>query len=329
VEAAGREYEFAIVGAGALGSILGAHLARAGRSVAVLARGQRADWIQREGLRITGLLELATPVRVLRDPGELRSADTLIIATKNPGTEAALAKLRHVDIGAAFSIQNGPGKNELLADAFGANRVLGSLADTSGEMLRSGEVLFTRNVNILLGELSGEASARARGIAATIDSAGVRATAVADILSLEWSKFVTWVGLVTLSVTVRSVTWRYLTDPGSAVVLVRLAREMGRLADALGIKLTDHAVLPAASLCRGPEEDAVALVTRAGREFKERAPEHRMSSLQDLDAGRSLEIHETLGYALRKAAGCGLSMPLLEAFYGVISSAERVRLGAS
>jgi 2-dehydropantoate 2-reductase len=328
VEATGREYEFAIVGAGALGSILGAHLARAGRSVALLARGQRADRIEREGLRITGLLELSTPVRVLRDPAELRSADTLVVATKTPGTEGALAKLRHVDVGAAFSIQNGPVKNELLAAAFGPDRVLGSLADTSGEMLSSGEVVFTRNVNILLGELSGEVSARAQEIAATIDSSGVRATAVADIVSLEWSKFVTWVGLVVLSLSVRSVSWRYLVDPASAVVLVRLTREMGRLADALGIKLTDRGTLPAATLCRGSEEDAVALVTKAGREFKERAPEHRMSSLQDLNAGRPLEIHETLGYALQKAAGRGVSMPLLDAFYGVIATAERVRLGA-
>jgi 2-dehydropantoate 2-reductase len=329
VEAAGREYEFVIVGAGALGSILGAHLARAGHSVALLARGQRADWIQREGLRITGLLEISTPARVFRDPAELRSADTLIVATKTPGTEAVLAKLRHVHIGTAFSIQNGPVKDELLAAAFGASRVLGALADTSGEMLSSGEVLFTRNVNILLGELTGETGARAREIAATIDSSGVRATAVSDIVSLEWSKFVIWVGMVVLSVTVRSVTWHYLSDPASAVVLVRLTREMARLADTLGIKLTDHAVLPAASLCSGSEEDAVALVTRAGREFKERAPEHRMSSLQDLEAGRPLEIHETLGYALRKAAGRGVPMPLLDAFYGVISTAERVRLGAS
>jgi 2-dehydropantoate 2-reductase len=294
----------------------------------MLARGQRADRIQREGLRIKGLLEFSTPVSVLRDPQELRGAGTLIIATKTPGTEATLATLRHAEISTAFSIQNGPVKNELLSAAFGTDRVLGSLADTSGELLNNGEVMFTRNVNILLGELSGEASARAQEIAATIASSGVRATAVRDIVGLEWSKFVTWVGMVALSVTVRSVTWHYLSEPQSAVVLVRLTREMGRLADALGIKLTDQAVLPAAGLCRGSEADAVELVTKAGREFRERAPQHRMSSLQDVDAGRPLEIHETLGYALQKAAAHGVSMPLLDAFYRVISVAERVRLGA-
>ncbi|MFL6600503.1 MAG: ketopantoate reductase family protein [Steroidobacteraceae bacterium] len=320
-----RQFKVAILGAGAIGSIIGAHLARAGHPVAVLARGRRAEHIATQGLAICGLTEFSTVVPVLRDPAELRSADVLIVATKTPGTAEALARLRHVDIGLAFSIQNGPLKNELLSAAFGADRVLGSLADTSGEMLAEGRVLFTRNVNILLGELSGQDSSRARDVATMIDSSGVRATAVPNILSLEWSKFVTWVGMFALSVITRSVTWRYLVDPDAALVLVRITREMGRLAQALGIELTDKANLPAASLCGGTEESAVQIVLEAGRAFETRAPEHRMSSLQDVNAGRPLEVHETLGYALRKADECGVVMPLLDGFYRVIATAERIR----
>jgi 2-dehydropantoate 2-reductase len=322
------QYKVAILGAGAIGSIIGAHLARAGHSVAMLARGRRAEHVAAQGLAICGLAEFSTAVPVLRDPAQLRSADLLIVATKTPGTAEALANLRHVDIGLAFSIQNGPVKNELLSATFGADRVLGSLADTSGEMLADGRVLFTRNVNILLGELPGGESSRACDVAATIDSSGVRATAVPNIVSLEWSKFVTWVGMFALSVITRSVTWRYLIDPDAALVLVRVTREMGRLAQALGIELTDKANLPAASLCRGTEESAVQIVVEAGRAFETRAPEHRMSSLQDVNAGRPLEVHETLGYALRKAAERGIPMPLLDGFYRVISTAERIRQAA-
>jgi ketopantoate reductase len=62
--------------------------------------------------------------------------------------------------------------------------------------------------------------------------------------------------------------------------------------------------------------------------FEKRAPEHRMSSLQDVNAGRPLEVHETLGYALQKAAERGIPMPLLDGFYRVISTAERIRQNA-
>jgi 2-dehydropantoate 2-reductase len=320
-----REYEFAVLGAGAIGSVIGAHLARAGHSVVMLARGRRAQHIQQQGLTITGLVEFAQRVPVLTEPASLHGVDTLVVATKTPGTADVLAKLRHVDLDLAFSIQNGPIKNDLLSAAFGPERVLGSLADTSGEMLTDGRVLFTRNVNILIGELPSGDSARARKLAATIDSSGVRATAVPDILSLEWSKFATWVGMFALSVITRSVTWAYMVDPDAALVLVRITREMGRLADALDIELTDKANLPAASLCHGTEESAVKVVLEQGRTFEVRAPEHRMSSLQDANAGRPLEIHETLGYALQKARECGVPMPLLDGFYRVLATAERIR----
>ncbi len=53
--------EFAILGAGAIGSILGAHLAHAGHSVVMLVREQRAQQIRSDGLRIKGLVELTFP----------------------------------------------------------------------------------------------------------------------------------------------------------------------------------------------------------------------------------------------------------------------------
>lgn len=319
------DFEFAVLGPGALGSILGAHLARAGHSVVMLARGSRADHIRVAGLRITGLAEMVTPVTVITDPAQLRSAGTLIVAMKTPGTEAALERLRHLDVDVALSIQNGPMKNDLLAQVFGATRVLGALANTSGELLPSGDVLFTRNVNILVGELDGNLGPRAQHLARTLDAAGVRATAVANIRSLEWSKFAAWVGMMVLSVTTRTATWRYLSDPGSARVLVRLVREMGALMQALKIDLTDESVLPVATFCRASEDEAVATLTRIGREFELNAPGHRMSSLQDLEAGRSLEVHETLGYALREAARAGVDMPLVDTLYQLVAALDRMR----
>lgn len=324
-ESPGGEYEFAVLGAGAIGSILGAHLARAGHSVAMLARGRRAEQVRAQGLKITGLTEFVTPVVTLTDPTQLRGARLLIVAMKTPATADALAGLRHAHIDVALSIQNGPLKNELLAEAFGEQRVLGALADTSGELLASGEVVFTRNVNVMLGELSGLVTERVQRIAHDIDASGVRSTAVAQIRSLEWSKFTAWVGLMALSVTTRAVTWRYLTDPDAALVMVRIVREMGQLARAAGVELTDESVLPVATICLKGEDEAVAGVLKAGREYQSHAPRHRMSALQDLEAGRPLEVHETLGYAVGKAAQNGVPMPLVDAFYHLIALIDRLR----
>jgi 2-dehydropantoate 2-reductase len=318
--------EFAIVGAGALGSILAAHLIRSGRSVALLARGQRAQQLREQGLRIKGLSEIAMPVDVITDPAQLRETGTLIIATKTPGSEQTMTSLRHVQVDRAVSIQNGVMKDELLSQTYGRERTLGALADTSGELLASGEVLFTRNVNLFVGELDGAMSDTASAIVKAIDDAGVRATLVPDIVSREWSKFVGWVGFVSLSLTTRVATWKFLSDPDAALLIARLTRELGSLARALGIALTeDRAILPLRLVMDGTEAEAVAAVQKVGADYQTKAPEHRMSSLQDLLAGRPLEIHETLGYALRKAKELNLSLPLLASFYSMVSAIDRTR----
>src|SRR6266851_5331069 len=58
-----------ILGAGALGTVLGAHLARAGENVTLLARGNRASYLQEHGATLTGLVDFAVPVRVTANQG--------------------------------------------------------------------------------------------------------------------------------------------------------------------------------------------------------------------------------------------------------------------
>ena len=319
--------EFAILGAGAIGSILGAHLARAGHSVTMLVRERRAAQLRHEGLRIKGLAEIAIPVQVLTDASQLHSAEVLIVAMKTPGTAAALESLRGCEIDVAFSIQNGMWKDEALTNVFGAERVLGCLANTSGELLPSGEVLFTRNVSIDIGELPAGASARVERIARVIDASGVRATAVPDMLSREWTKFIGWAGLMLMSVTTRATTWRYLTDPDCALVLTRLVREVAALAKAAGVTLTtENTLLPLQGILNGSEETAVQAVLQAGRDYQRTAPNHRMSSLQDLEAGRPLEIQETLGYAVQRARQLQQPVPLLDSLYHLAVAIDRTRM---
>lgn len=315
--------QFAVIGAGAIGSIIGAHLTRAGHCVAMLARGRRAQQIAQQGLRIRGLVEFDVPVAVVTDPKQLRSADTLVIATKALNTAATLEPLRGAAIATVFSIQNGIMKDQLLADAFGHDRVLGCLANTSGEVLSSGEVLFTRNVNLLLGERQQTYSERVQRIVDAIDTSGVRCAQSSDIVAQEWAKFVSWVGLVVGACTTRASTWKYLSDRGAALVIVRLTREVGALATRCGVALNDDSMMPVATLCRTTEEDAVNIVLKMGNDYRMNAPQHRMSTLQDLEAGRPLEIEETLGFAAHKAVEVGLYLPLLANAYELLNAIDR------
>jgi 2-dehydropantoate 2-reductase len=315
--------QYAILGAGAMGSIVAAHLARAGHSVAMLVRERRAKQIAADGLRIKGIADISIAVPTITQPTDLKSADVFIVTTKAIDTAKSLAPYRHAAIGTAFSVQNGVVKNELLAAAFPRTQILGALANFSGELLASGEVLFTRNINLTLGALDGGISVQSRDIASTIDASGLRSTAVANIRGYEWAKFAAWIGLAAVAVATRSVTWKFLLDPGTALLVVRLIREVGVLADACGVELTDESMFPVATMCRGSEAAAVDIVNGYGAEFQKNSPSHRLSTLQDLEARRPLELDETFGFAIRRASELRLQLPLLESFHAVARVVDR------
>ena len=104
-----------ILGAGALGTILGAHLARAGEEVTLIARGNRAAYLQEHGATITGLVDFTVPVRVVTDPSQLHEAEVLLVTVKTYDMASALHSVKHLDVGSVASIQNGVLKNEQLA----------------------------------------------------------------------------------------------------------------------------------------------------------------------------------------------------------------------
>jgi 2-dehydropantoate 2-reductase len=203
--------------------------------------------------------------------------------------------------------------------------VLGALADTSGELLPNGDVLFTRNERIYVGELQGDDSGRSRHIADALDSSGVRAAAVANIESLEWSKYAAWVGLMALAVTTRAATCKFMIDPDLALVLAKLVREMGVLAAARQIPLSNQSPLPVATIVQGTESEAAAVIQAGGRELQIKAPGHRMSGLQDLEAGRALEVEETLGYAVCEAARLRVPLPNVSTFHALLAGIDRIR----
>jgi 2-dehydropantoate 2-reductase len=314
--------KFAILGAGALGTILGAHLSRAGHEVAMIARGERARVLQRQGLVLNGLSDIKARTPVIDDPNKLRETGTLIIATKAIDSAQALESLRHLRVENCFSVQNGVLKNELLARVFGFSRVLGAMADFSGELLSNGEVKLTRNVALHLGEEKGGTSPRVEELAGTIDAAGVRCQAASNIRTREWSKYAGWIAQFPLAVLTRQITWKFLMDERSAMVIVRIVREAAQLAAAMKIELIDMPPLPVPSIVHGSDAQAVEIIRGIGQKFLDNSPEHRMSAQQDVLRGSRLEYEETLGYALAKGRELGVAMPTLDACYRIIAVAH-------
>lgn len=312
-----------ILGAGALGSILAAHLAAAGHVVTVIARGARLAHLARHPLRITGLVELTVACDVRAAADVPREADLFINTVKTADSRAALAGLAGLETGLALSVQNGVVKEHELVERFTAPHVLGAMADFSGDLRDDGSVVFSRNVCLHIGELAGGLSPRVEALAHAIDAAGIVCRPAEAIRSVIWSKYVGWNALMLTAVLTRRTTDDFLQDPDSALVVARITREMAALAAALDIPLRDQSPLPVATIATGLEGAAMKAVQDTGATFARVAPGHRMSSLQDVLRGSPLELEETVGYALVKGRGLGVAMPTTELCYRLAASVNR------
>lgn len=308
--------QFVIVGAGALGSIYAAYLARAGHEVSLIARGERAAALARHGIAIVGEESFSVHCNIVTQPEKLRQADVVIVAIKTYDTEPALAPLRGLKVKSAFSVQNGVLKNQQLSDVFGSKATLGAISMMGGNVLlaegdRPGAVHYSIAALTTLGEPAGGDSSRVREIVEAYENAGLKARASEDITSIEWSKFVAWSGYSTLAVMTRLPTWRFLLDPDTALIAARVMRETAAVAMRHGVTLQDSGFTSRAFI-NGSEEEAVKAIQAHGEKMRTNAPGFRQSILQDADRNRRLEVNETLDYTLALAAKLGVATPTLD-----------------
>jgi 2-dehydropantoate 2-reductase len=257
------------------------------------------------------------------DPTEIRAADVLVVTVKTYDTTGALAALRHLDVGAALSVQNGILKDEQLSDVFGAARTLGAAAFFAGEVVASGAVRFTLNGGLCIGERPHGTSPRVHRLVDALIAAGVSGTAAPDIRSIEWSKFAAWVGGMAVAVLTRLPTYKAFLDPDVALVGARLMRETGAVATTQGVALRDVPPFLVKRLTDGTEAEAVETLRSFGATLQATAPAHRVSGLQDLERGRPLEVEETLGDLVARAAALGVPVPTVETAYHLIRGLDR------
>jgi 2-dehydropantoate 2-reductase len=261
---------------------------------------------------------------VVTNPQQAQGADVLIVTVKTYDTESALASVSHLQVGSVVSIQNGVVKNDLLAHAFGQEKVLGAMAAFSAEVLPTGTVRFTVNDGFYIGELPEGVSERVQTFADTLNQAGIVARVTPTIQSLEWSKYVVFVCLMAPAVLTRLETYKFLQDAHTAAITASLLDEMAAIARALSIALEDTSFVAVKTLSQLSLDDSIAQIRQRGEQFASQAPSHKVSTLQDLERGkRRLEVEETLGYAVQQGVTLGVPTPTMTTCYRLIAGINR------
>jgi 2-dehydropantoate 2-reductase len=318
-----------ILGAGALGSIAAAYLARAGADVSLIARGPRAKLLAQQGVTIRATFDnqpdFNVSVPIVERPEEVAACDSFMLTAKTYDTASALAAVRGLKADMAFSVQNGVAKNDALAKVFDWPHTVGCIANFSGEVLADGVVAFTRNSGLYLGELPSGESARINRLVEVLNASGLNAIAAPDIETVEWSKFATWLGITAVGVLSRLHTHLVYQDPDLSALQVQLITETARLAEKSGVRIRDlGGLIVPATIASAPSEDSIAQLVKIGEWMEaEGVVTHRMSALQDLLRGRRLEVEETYGWAVERARERGVEAPALETCYRLLAALNR------
>jgi 2-dehydropantoate 2-reductase len=309
-----------VLGAGAVGGWLTAGLARAGVPVGILARGATLAAIRDRGLTL--LQDDRTerfPLQASDDPATLAGADILLLGLKGHDLPAALPLVQrlmgpHTLVAA---VQNGlpwwflqgfggpaegmpldsvdPGG--ALARAIPPDRVLGGVAHVGNRVEAPGVVRLIKQDRMIFGDPSGRHPAPLTALVAALQRGGVPAEATADIRMEIWLKLWGNSNMNPLSALTRADMQAMLEDPGTRGLIEAMMREMAAIGGSIGLPI-------------GQDIPARLVVTRRIGAF-------RTSMLQDLEAGRALELGPLLGCLVELADRVGEPAPTLRGVHGL------------
>lgn len=310
-----------IFGAGAIGGYMGAKLAQAGAEVSLVARGPHLAAMREKGLTlIEDDQRLTVPVRAEEDPAVLGPQDYVVVTLKAHSVPPVVGKMapligEHTTIVSGvngvpwwyFHKIGGPLEGTRIAsvdpgdaqwNGFGPDRVLGCVVYPAAEVSEPGTVRHIEGNRFSLGEPDGSKSDRAQKLSEALSAAGLKAPVRPRLRDEIWVKLWGNLSFNPISALTGATLDVLCTDPGTRPVARAMMVEAQEIAEKLGVKFpinVDRRI------------DGGAAVGA-----------HRTSMLQDLDAGRPMEIDALIGSVQELGRITDTPTPTIDTVLGLV-----------
>ena len=316
-----------IFGAGAIGGYMGAKLAEAGAEVSLVARGPHLAAMKDKGLTLIEEDETKRfAVHASDDPAELGVQDYVIVTLKAHSVPSVVDRMQPL-IGPETTIVSGvngvpwwyfhkiggPLEGTRLAsvdpgdaqwDGFGPDRVLGCVVYPAAEVIEPGVVKHIEGNRFSLGEPDGSKSERAMALSKALSAAGLKAPVRPKLRDEIWVKLWGNLSFNPISALTHATLDVLCTDPGTRDVARNMMLEAQEIAETLGVTFpidVDRRI-----------EGGAAVGA------------HRTSMLQDLDAGRPMEIDALLGSVQELGRVTGTATPTIDTVLALVKLRGRV-----
>jgi 2-dehydropantoate 2-reductase len=320
--------KIAIIGAGAIGGLVGAKLALAGEHVTFLVRGANLEALRANGIKLVlhdGTEHVARSIVATNDYAAAGVQDIVVLAMKAHQVEAVLPQLPHL-IGPQTVIvpmQNGipfwyfhqhggelagsvvrtVDPNGALMAQIPADKVLGCVVYPASELTAPGVVRHIEGDRFPIGELDGSTSERATRVSECFTRAGFKAPVLDNVRSEMWLKL--W-GNLTFN-PISALSHSTLADicqyPLTRELAASMMREAQAIANKLGIEF------------RVPLEKRIAGAEKVGK--------HKTSMLQDVEAGRAPEVDALIGSVVELGRLTNTPTPHIDTVYALVKLLAR------
>ncbi len=311
-----------VVGAGAIGGLLGVRLADAGHTVSLVARGPHLAAIKANGLKLIqgGEELLAKNVIATDDIATLDAQDVVIMALKAHQISPIVDKLPTLfgEETVMVTLQNGipwwyfqklggdydkrtvetVDPSGVLAKAIDPQRILGCIAYPAAVIAEPGVIQHVEGIRFPVGELDGTDSERANKVAQMFIESGFKSPVLADIRSEIWLKLWGNLSFNPISAVTHATLEAICQYPLTRQLAATMMLEAQAVAEKLGASFR------------------VTLERRI--EGAEKVGKHKTSMLQDVEAGKPLEIDGMLGAVIELAEMTNTDVPALRSIYACV-----------
>ena len=304
-----------VIGAGAIGGLLAAHLSRECEAWVLTRRPQHAEQLNQEGLQVSGKHEFVGRVQATADASELPDFDLGIIAVKANDLEPVGLRLAGLAPQATMmTIQNGLGAEAVIA-GHGDWPLISSVTFMSGTRRSDAHVEYELDTATWLGPWAGTKTDQASvdAVAGLINASGLNAEAMDDLVPAQWSKLIFNSAINSVSALTELPHVAAFVDEDEASSLghaVRALIDEGRaVAAAAGIKLYED------------PWDMNAFAVKRGETARSDYA-HLPSMLEDVLARRPTEVEFIAGALHREADRLGVPVPVTAAAHQLIRGKE-------
>ncbi|MDR6717030.1 ketopantoate reductase family protein [Paenibacillus sp. 2003] len=322
----------AIVGAGSLGTIVGAYLADGGLDVELIdAYQEHVDALNETGAKVTGTTEFQSKVKAITPDQKSGQYDLVLLLTKQLYNDSILQELLPFlkEDSMVCSLQNGI-PEEKVASIVGEKRVIAGSVEFGATFIEPGVSSLTteytqfKQYAFQIGELNGEITERIQHVKSVLDLVG--GTHISDnLVGTKWSKLLINNAFSGLSAALNGEYGDIIDHEAGIVSAAHIADETIKVARANGVTLVKMNRFDIASLELNSKEDIPERV-KTLRYVMEPSRLLKASMLQDLEKKRKTEIDYINGVVSSRAEGTGIATPYNDLVVKLVKSAEETHI---